>query len=435
MTSSRVAPWASPRAQRRLTELESRLAGVRDPDSVRAAVDDALAAHHRRYDGGIVLYAGTNAMSPAALAAHDAAVSSRPSMGWPGEKYQAGLDELDTLEVLTPMLVAELMEGTFAEVRLQSATLANLAVYSALTRPGDTIAVVPEAAGGHASHHTPGAPAVRGLRVVDLPYDAGRFDLDYAALPAFLARERPRLVVIGGSLMLFPHDIASVRAAASEVGATLVYDASHVAGLVAAKRFQRPLAEGAQVLTFSTYKSFGGPPGGCVVTRDEALAERISTAAYPGMLANFDIGRLAPLAVTAAELAGDGAAYVDRCLANASALATALHADGFVVAGRERGGTVSHHVAVDAAPFGGGEAAAATLAEAGIYLSGIGLPYQGADEGLRGLRIGTQEVTRRGFTPTEMREVARLARRALIDGEDSATVRIDGQALRFSAGT
>ncbi len=427
MTRSRVAPWASPQARRRLTELESRLAGVRGPDAVRAAVTDALAAHHRRYDDGIVLYAGTNTMSPAALAAHDAAVSSRPSMGWPGEKYQAGLDELDTLEVLTPMLVAELMEGTFAEVRLQSATLANLAVYSALTRPGDTIAVVPEAAGGHASHHAQGVPAVRGLRVVDLPYDAARFDLDHDALPEFLARERPRLVVIGGSLMLFPHDISRVLAATSAIDAILVYDASHVAGLVAAKRFQRPLAEGAQVLTFSTYKSFGGPPGGCVVTRDEALAERVATAAYPGMLANYDIGRLAPLAVTAAELASDGPAYVDRCLANASALAAALREEGFIVAGN---GTASHHVAVDAAPFGGGERAAVVLAGAGIYLSGIGLPYQKAGEGLRGLRIGTQEVTRRGFGPPQLREVAVLARRALIDGEDPAKVRADALRLR-----
>jgi glycine hydroxymethyltransferase len=266
--------------------------------------------------------------------------------------------------------------------------------------------------------------------VVDLPYDAARYDLDYTALPGFLARERPRLVVIGGSLMLFPHDISVVRQAAGAVGATLVYDASHVAGLVAAKRFQRPLADGAQVLTFSTYKSFGGPPGGCVVTRDEALAERISTAAYPGMLANYDIGRLAPLAVTVAELAADGPGYVDRCLANASALAAALHAEGFPVAGHDRGFTASHHVAVDAAPFGGGERAAALLAEAGIYLSGIGLPHQDPSEGLRGLRIGTQEVTRRGFAPSHMAEIAALARRALIDGHDRDAIRAAVRSLR-----
>jgi glycine hydroxymethyltransferase len=230
--------------------------------------------------------------------------------------------------------------------------------------------------------------------------------------------------------MLFPHDLARLRAAADRVGALLLYDASHVAGLVAARVFQRPLAEGAHVLTFSTYKSFGGPPGGCVVTRDAELATRISTVAYPGMLANYDIARLAPLAVTAAELAAGGADYAERCLANASALARALHEEGFAVAGADRGFTASHHVAVDADPFRGGERAAERLAEAGIFLSGIGLPDQGDYPGLKGIRIGTQEVTRRGFAPADMPAVARLARRVLRDSADPAAVRSDALALR-----
>ncbi|MCW2885405.1 MAG: Glycine hydroxymethyltransferase [Streptosporangiaceae bacterium] len=429
--TSRVAPWASEPARRRLSELETLLAGRSGPESVIETVTWSLEAHRRRFDAeGIVLYAGTNLMSPAAVRAHDVAVSSRPSMGWPGEKFQAGLDHLDVLEVLAPLLIAELMEGTFAEVRLQSATLANLAVYTALTEPGDTIAVLPEAAGGHTSHHRQGVPGVRGLRVVDLPYDAANFDLDYAALGGFLGRERPRLVVIGASLMLFPHDVAAVRAAADEAGATVLYDASHVAGPVATRTFQRPLIEGAHVLTFSTYKSFGGPPGGCVVTNDERIAREVSAVAYPGMLANYDIGRLGSLAITAAEFADGGADYVGDCLANAGALAHALHEQGFAVAAAARGFTRSHHVALDAGPFGGGALAAVRLAEAGIYLSGIGLPDQPPGEEMRGLRIGTQEVTRRGFTAADLRRVAVLTRRALIDGEPPATVRAEAVALR-----
>ncbi|RKT55021.1 glycine hydroxymethyltransferase [Saccharothrix australiensis] len=398
---------------------------------VARTVHRALAAHAGQVDDdGIVLYAGTNVPSPAAAAAHAPSVSGRPSMGWPGEKYQVGLDHLDTLEVLAPLLVAELMEGSYAEVRLQSATLANLAVYTAFARPGDRIAVLPEVAGGHASHHAQGVPAVRGLTVVDLPYDPERLDLDYARLPAFLRVHRPRIVVVGASLMLFPHDVAAVRAACDEVGAILLYDASHVAGLVAGGVFQRPLRDGAHVLTFSTYKSFGGPSGGCVVTRDAALAERVSTVAYPGMLANYDAGRLGALAVTAAELAEHGRPYAAACLANARALARALHDGGFRVASRDGEFTRSHHVAVDALALGGGEAASALLGEAGVYLSGIGLPWQRADEGLRGLRIGTQEITRRGFTPEDQPAVADLVRRALLDGEAPDRVRADAVALR-----
>jgi glycine hydroxymethyltransferase len=427
---SRVAPWASARAQARLRAVESRLGPAIGAGRVVGAVTEALAAHRRTYDAGVVLYAGTNVLSPAAAAVHDVAVSSRPSMGWPGEKYQAGLEHLDNLEVLAPLLVADLMEGVFAEVRLQSATLANLAVYTAVARPGETIAVLPEAAGGHASHHAQGVPSVRGLRVVDLPYDATAFDLDYAALPGFLARQRPRLVVLGGSLMLFPYDVTRVRAAADEVGALVLYDASHVAGLVAARVFQRPLPEGAHVLTFSTYKSFGGPPGGCVVTRDADLAGRISAIAYPGMLANYDAARLAPLAVTAAELAEVGPDYASHCQQNAAVLAQALHEEGFAVAAAGRGFTASHHVAVDAERFGGGDAAAARLAEAGIFLSGIGLPDQGDYPGLKGIRIGTQEVTRRGFTAQDLPVLAGLVRQVLLDDADPATVRPDVLDLR-----
>jgi glycine hydroxymethyltransferase len=430
-TSSRTAPWASPQAQRRLTEVEAAVSGGLDPAGVLRTVREALDAHAAQFDeDGIVLYAGTNVLSPAARSVAADGVSSRPSMGWPGEKYQVGLDHLDTLEVLAPMLVAELMEGVHAEVRLQSATLANLAVYATFAEPGDTIAVLPEAAGGHTSHHAQGVPAIRGLTVVDLPYDPDVLDLDYDRLPSFLREHRPKVVVIGASLMLFPHDVAAVRAAVDEVGAVLLYDASHMAGLVAAKQFQRPLAEGAHVLVFSTYKSFGGPSGGAIVTRDPELAARISTTVYPGMVANYDAGRLGALAVTAAELAADGPRYATACIANARALGLALHERGFAVAGHDGEFTRSHHMAIDAAALGGGERAAALLGAAGVYLSGIGLPWQGPDEGLRGLRIGTQEITRRGFTTADVPAVADLLGRALLDGEAPERVRADAVALR-----
>jgi glycine hydroxymethyltransferase len=429
---SRVAPWAPPRAQLRLAELEAEVDGL-GLDAISRLVDAVLAEHRGRLDeDGVVLYAGTNTMSERARAAHEISLGCRPSMGWPGEKRQTGLDELDVLEVLAPLQVAALMGGEFAEVRLQSATLANLACYGAFTSPGDTIAVLPETAGGHASHHAQGAAGIRGLRVAELPYDAGRLDVDHAALPAFLREHRPALVVVGASLMLFPYDVAALRAACDEVGALLVYDASHVAGLIAGGRFQRPLDEGAHLVTMSTYTSFGGPPGAAIVTRDENLARQVSTAAYPGLTANYDASRLAPLAVAAAEHAAGGPGYADRCMANATALAAALDGEGFTVAAASLGWTASHHVAVDAAAFGGGEDAARLLAEGGVYLSGIGLPDQAPGEPVRGLRIGTQEVTRRGFGPDAMREVAVLTRRLLIDGHNPIKVLQDSVALRRS---
>jgi glycine hydroxymethyltransferase len=427
-----IAPWASPVARARIAEVSAGLTDL-SVAGVTETVQRALGDHVRRLDEeGIVLYAGTNVMSPAAQRVSEPLVSGWPSMGWPGEKAQTGLDSLDILEVLAPTLVARLVGARFAEVRSQSATFANLAVYSALAEPGDTIAVLPQRAGGHTSHHAVGAPGVRGLRVVDLPYDVDAYDVDLAVLPGFLEQERPRLVVIGASLLLFPHRIAAIREITEASGAVLVYDASHMAGLVAAGRFQRPLAEGAQLLTFSTYKSFGGPPGGVIATNDAVLAERVSTAVFPGLTANYDAGRLAPLAVTAAEIMEDRGAYADRCVANARAFAAALHDEGFTVAGAERGFTESHHVAVDAGLLGGGQASAARLAAAGVYLSAVGLPWQRDEDpaGDRGLRIGTQEVTRRGFGPAELGQVATWMADVLLRDADPEPIRKAAAALR-----
>ncbi|MBB2913604.1 glycine hydroxymethyltransferase [Streptosporangium becharense] len=427
---SRVAPWASPRARARLTELESEVAGLGLEGVVRL-VDAVLAEHRGRLDeDGVVLYAGTNTMSERARAAYEISLGGRPSTGWPGEKPQTGLDEVDVLEVLAPLQVAAVMGGAFAEVRLQSATLATLACYGAFTRPGDTVALLPESAGGHAGHHARGTAAIRGLRVADLPYDAGRFDVDHAALPAFLREHRPALVMIGAGLMLFPYDVARIRAACDAAGSLLLYDASQVAGLVAGGRFQQPLEEGAHLLTMSTYASFGGPPGGAVITREEDLAHRVSSVAHPGLTANYDASRLAPLAVTAAEHAAGGPDHADRCIANAAALAGALHREGFAVAAPGRGWTASHQVAVDVAAFGGGDEAARSLAEGGIYLGGATLPGQPPGEPARGLRLGTQEVTRRGFGPEAMGEVAALMRRLLVDGHPPVKILQEAMALR-----
>jgi glycine hydroxymethyltransferase len=389
-----------------------------DPAAALAVAEAAAREHARRIEEECLqLYAGTNAPAPWE---HAAALAVQPSMGYPGDKYQAGLEPIDVVEVAAARAIARVMRARFAEVRLTSATLANLAVYSALTQPGDTIAVLPDWAGGHLSHHAIGAPGVRGLRVVDLPYDADALDVDLDALPEFLAREAPKLVVVGASLMLFPHRLREIAAA---VDVPLLYDASHVAGLIAERRFQDPLADGADLMTFSTYKSFGGPPGGAIVTNDEALAEKVATAAYPGLLANYDASRLLPLAAAALERETSGGDYADRCIANAQALARGLDERGLDVLGRPRGFTVSHHVAVR---VGDGTAAARRLAEGNILLSEIGVPKNPAG----GLRFGTQAITRQGFTPDDMPEIAEAVA-ACLNGDD---VRADVRALRLKVG-
>jgi len=424
------APWATPRARGRLAELEGRLSGLAPPD-IGPTVRGILAAHSEEVEeGSIVLYAGTNAPSPLARRFLGAGVETRPSMGYPGDKYQTYAERIEELEVLVVDLARRAFGARFAEVRIQSGTLANLAVYSAFARPGERIAVLPEGGGGHISHHAYGAPGIRGLEVVELPYDAEAMNLDLERLPDFLARERPSLVVLGASLLLFGHPVGRVREAADGVGARVVYDAAHVDGLIAGGIFQRPLREGAHLMTSSTYKSLGGPSGGMILTDDPELAEGAATAVYPGMTANYDAGRLGALAVTLAEALEYGKAYAEACVENARELGRCLHERGFQVAGAGMGYTDSHHLALDAAPFGGGAASSRRLGRAGIHSSGIGLPWQGPEEPYRGIRLGTQEVTRRGMGPEQMRRIADLMAAVLLRGGDTSRVRQEVRELR-----
>ena len=425
----RTAPWASPDARARLARVEQELAG-----DLAAALDTAAAAaraHARRIDeDALLLYAGGNVPTPQARSLHEQALSGQPSMGYPGDKYQAGLEALDVVEVAVARAVAEVMGARFAEVRPTSATLANLAVYTALTSPGDTIAVLPAWAGGHLSHHEVGAPGVRGLRVVELPYDVAMLDVDVERLGALLERERPALVVVGASLMLHPHRLREIADRVHGSGALLLYDASHVAGLIAEGRFQAPLHEGADVVTFSTYKSFGGPAGGAIVADDAALMERIAAAVYPGLTANYDIARLLPLGAAAVGHGRSAGDYADRCLANAAALAGGLAGEGLAVLGGERGFTSSHHVAVDVRGSGGGTVAARRLAEVNVLLSEIGCPAADAPDPAGAIRIGTQSITRQGFEPADMPAIAAALAAGLRDDRDEQALRAEVAAIR-----
>lgn len=284
------------------------------------------------------------------------------------------------------------------------------------------MAVLPESGGGHISHHSYGAPGIRGVKVVDLPYDVGRLNVDLDELPGFLTKHRPKLMVVGASLLLFPHPLRQIREMADDTETMVAYDAAHVDGLIAGGLFQQPLREGAHLMTSSTYKSLGGPSGGAILTDDPDLAERVADTVYPGMTANYDAGRLGAMAITLAESLEFGEEYARACVSNARELARRLHEEGFIVAGAEMGYTASHHTAIDARDFGGGDDAARRLASAGIYTSGIDLAWQGSEEVYRGVRLGTQEVTRRGFEPEHMEQVARWMGSVLLHENDPSAV-------------
>jgi glycine hydroxymethyltransferase len=390
--------------------------------------------HERHMDlDSIGLNAGTNVMNPRAAGLMARSLGNRPSLGYPGDKYEMGMEYAEQIEILAETLVKRLFGAPYAEIRVGSGALANLYAFMAVAKPGERIMAFPPEMGGHVTHHRAGAAGLYGLEVHPVPYDALRLQVDLDRLRREAKRLQPKLITVAGSLCLYPYPVADIRKIADEVGALVLYDAAHMGGIIAGGRFQAPLAEGAQLMTMSTYKAYGGPPAGLVLTTETELARRIDQIAYPGLTANFDLGKTAALALATLDLLEEGRAYAGQCIANAQALGQALAAAGLAVHGLEgRGHTESHHLALPAAAHGGGQRAAKHLARANIFLCGIGLPIEPVAGDLNGIRIGTQEITRWGMTETDMPAIARLMARVWLAGEEPERVRADVIAFRRS---
>ncbi len=355
----------------------------------------------------------TNVMNPAAEAALARGLGSRPSLGYPGDKYEMGLEAIEEIEVIAAELAAEVFGAKYAEIRVASGALANLYGFMALTKPGDAIIAPPPAVGGHVTHHAAGCAGLYGLVTHPAPVNADGYTVDLAALAELAARVRPKLITIGGSLNLFPHPVREIRAITDSVGAKVLFDAAHQCGIIAGGVWANPLTEGAHLMTMSTYKSLGGPASGLIVTNDAAIAERLDAIAFPGMTANFDAAKSAALAISLLDWRDHGPAYARAMVALSQALAQELSALGLPVFASERGGTQSHQFAIAAAGFGGGQAASKTLRKAGFLACGIGLPIAEVAGDLNGLRIGTPELVRRGVTPADAPALAALIAEAL----------------------
>ena len=362
----------------------------------------------------------TNVMNPKAEALLSSGIGSRPSLGYPGDKYEMGLEAIEEIEVIAAALVAEVFEAEFAEIRVPSGAIANLFGYMATCKPGETIIVPPASIGGHVTHHMAGCAGLYGLQVVEAPAAADGYTVDVAKLRLLAQAERPKLITVGGSLNLFEHPVAEVREIADEVGAKVMFDAAHQCGVIAGKIWKNPLAEGAHFMSMSTYKSLGGPAGGLIVTNDAKIAERLDMIAFPGMTANFDAAKSAALAVTMLDWRVFGTAYAQAMVAMSVALAEALEAEGLAVFKTRGAATASHQFAVEAAGFGGGQVASKNLRKAGFLACGIGLPIAAVAGDMNGLRIGTPELARWGMTKEHAPELARLIAAALSANDPGA---------------
>ena len=431
-SSASLSPWIPAEASAFIERHAARYDGM-DLATLDAEAHRLIAAHEQLVDHDCInLYAGTNMPNPRGSALLGSTIGSRPNLGHPGAKYNKGMQHAEQLEVMLTTLLKRMFNARYAEHRVSSVSHANLYAYMATCRPGDAIMAFSDAAAGHPTHHAIGAAGLYGLKVHDVPFDTARMDVDADALRDAAKRIRPKLIIVAGSMCLFPYNLAAVRSVADEVGAYVLYDAAHMGGLIAGGCFQQPLAEGADLMTGSTYKSFGGPPSGMILTNSAELAERLDRIAFPGLTANFDLGRTAAMIIAVMDLLEFGPAYARTCIANAQALAVALDAAGVAVfrpTGRDQF-TMSQHVALNAIPYGGGNAASARIEPANILFTSIGLPLPEVTDDANGIRIGTQEITRWGFAAMDMDEIAGLIARVLVKNEAPQNVKGDVIALR-----
>ncbi|WP_306110341.1 MULTISPECIES: serine hydroxymethyltransferase [unclassified Roseovarius] len=373
----------------------------------------------------------TNVMNPRAEALLSSGIGSRPSLGYPGDKYEMGLEAIEEIEVVAAELVAEIFQARFSEIRVASGAMANLYAFMATCKPGDTIIAPPATIGGHVTHHIDGCAGLFGLRTVPAPVNPDGYTLDIDALRTMAEQEKPALITVGGSLNLFEHPVAEVRAIADGVGAKVMFDAAHQCGIIAGRAWKNPLAEGAHLMTMSTYKSLGGPAGGVIVTNEAELAARLDAIAFPGMTANFDAAKSAALAVSMLDWREHGPAYAQVMIDLSKALAESLAANGVPVFNTPNGYTNSHQFAIEAASFGGGQAASKTLRKAGFLACGIGLPIAEVPGDMNGLRIGTPELVRWGVTAQDAPALAALIHEGLTKDPEAVAPRTQSMRKRF----
>lgn len=419
MTALARRPWVPAHSEDFVQDLASATSG-QDVAAVLAAIEGGIALNRRIHEeDAINLNPATNVMNPKAEAALASGLGSRPSLGYPGDKYEMGLEGVERIEVIAAELAAQVFGARYAEIRVPSGAIANLYAFMVAARPGDAIIAPPPAIGGHVTHHMAGCAGHYGLDIHPAPVDADGYTVDVGKLRALARQIRPKMITIGSSLNLLPHPISEIRAIADEVGALVLFDAAHLCGMIAGQAWQQPLEEGAHLMTMSTYKSLGGPPSGLIVTNDAGIAEKLDRIAFPGMTANFDAAKSAALAITMLDWKAHGRAYAAAMAGTAKALAKELAERGLPVFSTAKGHTTSHQFAIEAAEFGGGQAAAKRLRGANILACGIGLPVEAVAGDMNGLRIGTPEIVRWGMAEKDMPELAALIARGL-RGNDAA---------------
>ena len=357
--------------------------------------------------------------SPVVRALLSAEVGTRAAEGHIGKvnRWFAGTKYIDEIEALCVELLKQVFRARYADHRLVASMIGNLAVYTALTEPGDVIMSIAQPFGGHSSNRIDGPAGVRGLKIVDVPMDPDELVVDLELFRKMAPLVRPKLVALGASMTLFPFPLKEIAETLAEWGGRIFFDGAHQIGLIAGGQFQDPLREGAVVMTGSAGKTFSGPQSGMIVWNDPSLTQPLTHSIFPVLAATHQVNRVAALAVAAAEMIEFGKTYMAHIVRNAQALGAALEKRGIPVLGSRKGYTRTHQVIADVSAFGGGLDVAHLLARANIVTNKNLIPRDAPQDWDRpsGLRMGTIEVTRYGMQEEEMDLIADFMARVLIE--------------------
>src|ERR687894_786940 len=393
--------------------------------------------HHNWFNNSIPLIASENIPSPAVREAVVSDFGNRYAEGWPGERVYAGCTYIDQVEIICNDLAKKVFRAEFADCRPTSGVVANLAIYSAFSNPGDYMIAASIPSGGHISHgkkeHFGTAGLVHGLNIEHYPFSKEEMTIDVDATKKKITEmdrdgKAPKIGMFGGSLFLFPHPVNELADFMHDHNMYVNYDGAHVAGLIAGGEFQDPLKEGADSMTMSSHKTLWGPQGGIIVST-EKHSELIKKAIFPGNTSSHHLHHVAGKAIALAESLEFGKEYAKQVIKNAKAIAEALASYGFGVLGEKRGYTASHQIAVDVSMFDDGGTVEKDLEKANIILNRQLLP---GDIKLgkhymhpSGIRIGVPEVTRLGMKEGEMKEIANFIKRVVVDKQEPAMIAKD----------
>lgn len=350
----------------------------------------------------------------------------------PEQRWFAGTKHIDEIEALCVELLKKVFKADYADHRLVASMIGNMAVYAALTEPGDQIMTIAQPLGGHSSNRQDGPAGIRGLKIADVPMDEKELTVDLEEFERVANELKPKLVTLGASMTLFPFPIKEMAEIIKPWGGRIFFDGAHQLGLIGGGQFQDPLREGASVMTGSAGKTFSGPQSGIIVWNDPDLTKPLTDAIFPALAATHQVNRVAALAASAAEFLEFGEEYMAQIVKNSKALGQAFHDRGLTVLGAHKGFTETHQVILDVKEFGGGLHVGHELAKANIITNKNLIPTDRPEDWNRpsGLRIGTIEVTRLGMKEEDMKQIANLIADILTSSKDLDTAKEEATNLR-----